>query len=650
MRGGFSREARDVAPVVPQNNHLLSVKPFAFVLGPGYEVIENGQVPQVLPGQAHDGSPPVLSNPAASASTPGTPPQHTIGASSPSPLTVPSVSQGAPFVESAAPTSVTPLPSGSFLPTVSSSGNALLSSSVFNSFPSTLSNDVATSTALSASLSGSSPTSSPVQSAAAVAPAAAVSSRNNVHGASFWAGIALLSLAVLATLITLFVWWHRVRKRTNKRPWESHWGWGRAESGDKLPEDTISSSGTSSSWRQPLRERDVGDPRHSTSTLLSSHGGPSHMQHLPTLTTMSAITHGPYPTVRPLPLELRHSDTSVPGLMQDVGFLRVANLVAGDILTSGDESTTPQTGLDDVGTSRQSSVMSKPRYLSLRGSGLDVPWVIASSSSSPPPPPRPINPTASPDHNQWEERLVERSTKPTESPVPPPPGAIETWRDSLRHNIASALGVFTTDPHPPPTRPNVTAYDWKHTTPSAVARADSAASSMTSRPWTLEETREGAGIVHIRGVPDPLPSSSRTSTIPRPLTPGLFFPRTPSPQASLVPPRLSYLPLPPEIPRTSGVRTISMKRQHGSRRRQSLMRRPSSSASSATSVGSDMSRVSGGTSMARWSQLSEKEEAARRALRQRRLQSVNTARKQRHGSDESRLVSFDFVSDVMSLQ
>jgi hypothetical protein len=425
-----------------------------------------------------------------------------------------------------------------------------------------------------------------------------------------------------------------VRKRTNKRPWESHWGWGRAESGGKLPEDAILSSGTSPSWRQPLRERDVGDPRRSTSILLSSHGGPTHMQHLPTLTTMSAITHGPYPTVRPLPLELRHSDTSVPGLMQDIGSLRVANLVAGDILTSGDESSTPRTGLDDVGTPRESSVISKPRYLSLNGSGLDVPWTIEPSS---PPQPRSISPTISPNHDRWKERLGERSTNPTESPVPLS-GAIETWRDSLRHNMTSALGVFTSVPHPPPTRPNVATYDWKHTTTAAVARADSDASSTNSRPWTLEETREGAGIVHIRGVPDPLPSSSRTSNITRPLTPtptGLFFPHTPSPQASLVPPRLSYLPLPPEIPRTSGARTMSTKRQHGSRRRRSLMHRPSSSASSATSVGSDMSRISGGTSMARWSQLSEKEEAARRALRQRRLQSVNTARKQRHGSNES---------------
>ena len=62
--------------------------------------------------------------------------------------------------------------------------------------------------------------------------------------------------------------------------------------------------------------------------------------------------------MHPLLLELRLSDTSVPGLMQDVGdSLRIANLVVGDILTSVDESSRPSTALDDVGTPRESSAM-----------------------------------------------------------------------------------------------------------------------------------------------------------------------------------------------------------------------------------------------------------------------------------------------------
>ena len=80
-------------------------------------------------------------------------------------------------------------------------------------------------------------------------------------------------------------------------------------------------------------------------------------------------------TVGPLPLELRLSDTSIPGLVQDVGLLHVANLVAGDIVTSGDKSSRPPMALDDVGMPCKSSLMLKLHYLSLNGSGLNVPWI-----------------------------------------------------------------------------------------------------------------------------------------------------------------------------------------------------------------------------------------------------------------------------------
>ena len=88
---------------------------------------------------------------------------------------------------------------------------------------------------------------------------------------------------------------------------------------------------------------------------------------------MSPFTHGLYPTVCPLPLKLHLLDTSIPGLMQDVGSLHAANPVASDILTSGGESSTPLTALDNVGTPRESSLMLKPCYLSLNGPGLNIP-------------------------------------------------------------------------------------------------------------------------------------------------------------------------------------------------------------------------------------------------------------------------------------
>src|SRR5260370_38463845 len=157
----------------------------------------------------------------------------------------------------------------------------------------------------------------------------------NSHGASFWVGIALLCIAGVATIITLFVWWLRVRKRTHKRPWESHWPWGRKAESYNFPEDAISSSGPSESWWQPHGDRDVGEPRRSTSHLLSSSRGTMVSTsrrglQLPALAAMSPFTHGPYPTVRPLPLELRLSNTSVPASLQaGGGSLTAAHIFAG---------------------------------------------------------------------------------------------------------------------------------------------------------------------------------------------------------------------------------------------------------------------------------------------------------------------------------
>ena len=457
-----------------------------------------------------------------------------------------------------------------------------------------------------------------------------------------------------------------MRKRTYRRPWESRWLWRRRAESYSFPEDSISSSGPSESWWQPHGDRDVGEPRRSTSHLLSSSRltasspGQRELQ-LPALAAVSPFTHGPYPTVRPLPLELRLSDTSVPGLMQDVGgSLHVANLVAGDILTSGDESSRPPTALDDVGTPRESRAMFKPRYLSLNGSGLDVPWVQTPVDDQEPRPetgPKRegvhMDPTTSQSNNRWKERLERSSARPADA-QDPTQGTIDSWRDSLRNNIANAFGVITSGV-PAPVRTRVMEYNWQETatttTTPAVGRAPSTTSA-NSKPWTLEETRDGAGIVHIRGVPDPTMASSSSSSSRS--NGGRALPPTPSahpsapPSASLIPPVLPHLPPMPQVPRTStsASRSTSTKRVHGSRRRRaqgqereqgrprSWVRRSESSASEATSVGSDMSRssTSGATAVVRWMRLSEKEEAARQALRQRRhRQSIGSARRRTRG-------------------
>ncbi|KAI9457777.1 hypothetical protein BJY52DRAFT_1416667 [Lactarius psammicola] len=581
-----------------------------FVLGPGYEAVGNGQVPQALPGKTYDSSP--------SQSAPTTPPfsapattQSDIAASSPSSSTTPpNMSVGSSAV-SASFLSVMASISASLQPSsttyLSDGAWSSLTSSIL---PTSTSHGVTTTTSLSSSI-----TSSTLPSVSTVVPAAAIRSDNG-HGASFWAGIALLSISGTATFITLFAWWLRMRSRTRRRPWDPGWRWGRTES-YKFPEDAISSSGDSTSLWQQLVDRKVAPA------------------------VLGQFARGPH-RVRPLPMELRHSDTSVPGVMQDIGSLHVANLVAGDIHTSGDESSRPPTALDDVGTPRESSLMFKPRYLSLNGSGLDVPWIPTQSllqpePNRPPPlpPPRPPNLITPLSGNRWKERLERSSAKPAGSSNTLP-GAIEIWRDSLRNNITNALGVFASTTLAPSTRPGLSTYDMGD--PNAEVAHAASAMSVASKPWTFEEKREGAGIVHIRGVPNAaraVPSLHSTTTgvtirtgrslPPTPTSLCLVLPRRSPPlRGSLVPPRLPHLPPLPQVPRTNAVRSKSTKGQHGSRLRRPV-RCSSSSASSATSVGSDMSRSSVGATMARWARLSEKEQAARHALRQRRLHRTHGA-------------------------
>ncbi|KAH9171476.1 hypothetical protein EDB89DRAFT_1971367 [Lactarius sanguifluus] len=604
----FPRDNNEPHDVVPLGVESSSGGD-TFVLGPGYEAVGNGQVPQAIPGQAHD-----TRSPSISQSAPSTPPfsasatpQSVVVASSPSPSTTPPGMSAGSSAVSASSLSVLASTSASVQLSVDISSTTSLSDRAWSSLTSPILPTSTTTTSLSSSVM-----SFMLPSVSAVVPAPAIRSDNG-HGASFWAWIALVSISGAATIITLFAW-------ARRHPWDSGRRWGRAES-YKFPEDAISSSGDSTYlWQQSA------DPR---ATFLSSYRAASHDLHLPAPAAFSPFTRGPYPTVRPLPLKLRYSDTSVPGAMQDIGSLHVANLVAGDIHTSGDESSRPPTALDNVGTPRESSLMSKPRYLSLNGSGLDVPWILTQpplqpEPNRPPPfpPPRPLNLITPLSSNRWRERLERSSAKPAESPDTIP-GAIEAWRDSLRNNITNALGMFASTTLAPSARPGSSTYDMGYYN-AEVARAASTM-SVTSKPWTLEETREGAGIVHIlRGVPNGPRIAPSLYSVTTNVTRRTGRSLPPTPPTSLVrrsPPPRGFL-----VPRTNAARSKSTKGQHGSRRVRRLVRGSSSSASSATSVGSDMSRSSGGALVARWARLSEKEEAARHALRQRRLQSVSSAR------------------------
>src|SRR5713226_4000099 len=111
--------------------------------------------------------------------------------------------------------------------------STLLSTSALSSISAPSAGYVTTTTPTSTIL----PASASNQATPSSTLAAAASNSTNSHGASFWVGIALLCIAGVATVITLFVWWLRVRKCTHKRLWESRWPWGRKVESYNFPED-----------------------------------------------------------------------------------------------------------------------------------------------------------------------------------------------------------------------------------------------------------------------------------------------------------------------------------------------------------------------------------------------------------------------------
>ena len=107
-------------------------------------------------------------------------------------------------------------------------------------------------------------------------------------------------------------------------------------------------------------------------------------------------------------------------------------------------------------------------------------------------------------------------------------------------------------------------WDWQQH--PAVARTPSTTSTL-SKPWALEETRDGASIMRIRGVPDPTTVESSASASH---SGGGALPR-----ASLVPP---LLPPMPSVPRTASTKWQYRSRSRrwcGARRRPRRLRHPS---------------------------------------------------------------------------
>ena len=422
---------------------------------------------------------------------------------------------------------------------------------------------------------------------------------SNRPDASLYVGIALGSLAVVALIASLLHWWLRMRGRERLRPWDGN-----------LSESHLN-------WWDPARDHDASEPKPQRAHLsVMKAPSMSSINSRPTGSRRGlGLSRDPYTLghVPTLPLRSQMSAGSVRGLNLDLGHLTVANLVSGDIISSGEESSRPTTRLgmaSMAGTPRESTQGFRPRYLGLGDGGLAVPW----------------EPPQSRDNDRWKTRLRSGDTaRPTESssslrscddPLVLPS---TRWTDSLRSNILNALNGFA---GAPPSEASDASGVPRPSHPWSLTREK-------TESWMLEETHTGGGIVHIRDV-DPdlsmphltdahghLPSPPPLPPLPSALSKTNPFLDRPSNHL----PSLRY---PNPYSSSSSASTVLSPRP--SRKtyrshRPPIISRHSSGGRSATSVGSDMTRSST-NSAARFGRLTEKEEAARRALRERRMKSV----------------------------
>lgn len=201
----------------------------------------------------------------------------------------------------------------------------------------------------------------------------------------------------------------------------------------------------------------------------------------------------------------------------------------------------------DVGTPREENPV--PRYLSLKGDALELPWTRDNSERAPPPPPpRSVVERlrrASQPARQTLARSMPSDHSVQRHPLAPGPVQVkqEGWAGSITSNLVNAFNAVAANIHPfkgdgeghdlltpKPSRRGSgrksTLPDSSSDSPMEHSALESSSSSFppvlfrepsrTSAPWTLEEFADGTGFVHLhispskRGLGD-LPSSINES-------------------------------------------------------------------------------------------------------------------------------------------
>ena len=166
----------------------------------------------------------------------------------------------------------------------------------------------------------------------------------------------------------------------------------------------------------------------------------------------------------------------------------------------------------DCGTPREA--MSKPRFLSLRGDGLNVPWKESSSQARSMVERLRNHGKRLPAEPPWQQILPRQNFGETDLDKKNVGG--ELWTASLKSSLVSAFNAVAANLSPAAGAPRMTSDDFTFAPSKRILARKSvrdtfwdddalkakelsretSVSTVTSKAWTLEETREGAGVVH----------------------------------------------------------------------------------------------------------------------------------------------------------
>ncbi|KAI1791368.1 hypothetical protein LXA43DRAFT_1094519 [Ganoderma leucocontextum] len=499
-----------------------------------------------------------------------------------------------------------------------------------------------------------------------------------------YAGITFGAIVGVGVVIALTAYWLRVRARVHRRSMNrmTTWPWDHDRLGAR--QDTLEGGdgdrGALRNW-DPARMVDASDAGKTRFPIEEDLPAPatnprqqdSHAFPLPPAAVRAHLdrptyTASPFVTV---PLHAnRDREQSVPDIMQEMGTLKITNLMPGDIVTSGGESSRASTALgfrdgspDDVASPTLSYAMTSGDDSTPR-----LPWAPLRTWKS---------------SGGWQEgHTLEDGDVPLpfpgDSPAAPEP-EIETetkqdgWAVSIRSNLVSALNAVVggnasqgkmaetgsdnlTRPPERRTSQRHRGVRGRHESAGGMSRSGTVSSASSPSRWTLEETEHGRGVVRFRGHPEqgsPLTEDpfSDDSQVPpegtaahehgganlktldsvsgtangQPTSAG-------TPETTLARPHPPRLPSIPSVSRSSSVeeepeagparkKTRFQHRKRTKRRRPAVVTRKSSSQSSAVSVGSDMSRMSSVASEG----LTDAERFAKHVLRERRRRVIDMA-------------------------